>query len=100
MKPDFGIGNYWRVGTEYLLFGIKGKSPFLDNSQQNWIYESASDKHSAKPVKVRRLIEQCSPGPWLELFGRWEVDNWTVWGNEIEREVDPNMTPLLYIKET
>jgi N6-adenosine-specific RNA methylase IME4 len=87
VKPDFGIGNYWRVGTEYLLLGIRGKCPFGDNSQQNWVYENAG-KHSAKPAKVRRIIEKCSPGPRLELFGRREVEDWTVWGNEIERQTD------------
>ncbi len=91
VKPDFGIGNYWRVGTEYMLFGIKGKERFGDNSQQNWIYEKAGE-HSAKPAKVRFLIERCSPGPRLELFGRREVENWTVWGNEVERARDnPNL---------
>jgi N6-adenosine-specific RNA methylase IME4 len=84
VKPDFGIGNYWRVGHEFMLFGIRGKAPFGDNSQQSWVYEKAGE-HSAKPAKVRRIIERCSPGPWLELFGRREVENWTVWGNEIER---------------
>lgn len=91
VKPDFGIGNYWRVGHEFLLFGLKGKAPFGDNSQQSWVYEPAGE-HSAKPAKVRRIIERCSPGPYLELFGRREVENWTVWGNEIERIADA--TPL------
>lgn len=87
VKPDFGIGNYWRVGHEFMLFGLKGKAPFGDNSQQSWIYESAGE-HSTKPAKARRLIELCSPGPRLELFARHEVENWTVWGNEIERFSD------------
>lgn len=87
VKPDFGIGNYWRVGHEFMLFGIRGKAPFGDNSQQSWVYEPAGE-HSAKPPKVRRLIERCSPGPYLELFGRREVENWTVWGNEVERRED------------
>ena len=93
VKPDFGIGNYWRVGHEFMLFGIKGKAPFRDNSQQSWLYEPAGE-HSAKPAKVRRIIEQTSPGPYLELFGRREVDNWTVWGNEVER-IAPTMLDSL-----
>lgn len=96
VKPDFGIGNYWRVGHEFLLLGIRGKAPFQDNSQQSWIYQQAGE-HSVKPAKVRRLIERCSPGPYLELFGRQEVENWTVWGNEIERITDA--TPLFSNKE-
>jgi len=87
IKPHFGIGNYWRVGHEFMLFGIKGKAPFGDNSQQSWISEPAGE-HSVKPAKIRIIIEKCSPGPRLELFGRREVENWTVWGNEIERIQD------------
>lgn len=89
VKPDFGIGNYWRVGHEFMLFGIKGKAPFGDNSQQSWLYESAGE-HSVKPEKIRRIIERCSPGEYLELFARREVPGWTVWGNEIERLQDPS----------
>lgn len=88
VKPDFGIGNYWRVGHEFMLFGIKGRAPFGENAQQSWVYEKAGE-HSAKPAKVRRIVERVSPGPWLELFGRREVENWTVWGNEVERQDKP-----------
>lgn len=96
VKPDFGIGNYWRVGHEFLLLGVRGKAPFQDNSQQSWLYQQAGE-HSVKPAKIRRLIERCSPGPYLELFGRQEVENWTVWGNEIERITDA--TPLFNREE-
>jgi N6-adenosine-specific RNA methylase IME4 len=30
-------------------------------------------------------VEQSSPAPRLELFGRRPADGWTVWGNEIAR---------------
>jgi N6-adenosine-specific RNA methylase IME4 len=83
-KPDFGLGNYWRVGHEFMLFGLKGKAPFGSNNETSWMHLPAGE-HSAKPYRVRQAIERCSPGPRLELFGRKEVENWTVWGNEIER---------------
>jgi N6-adenosine-specific RNA methylase IME4 len=41
-------------------------------------------KHSQKPELFRQLIEQVSPGPYLELFARRDVPGWTVWGNEVE----------------
>jgi N6-adenosine-specific RNA methylase IME4 len=84
VKPDFGIGNYWRVGHEFMLFGIRGRAPFGDNAQQSWLYEAIGE-HSVKPEKIRRIIERCSPGEYLEMFARREVPGWTVWGNEIER---------------
>jgi N6-adenosine-specific RNA methylase IME4 len=67
-----------------MLFGIRGKAPFGDNAQQSWLYEVAGE-HSVKPEKIRRIIERCSPGEFLEMFARREVPGWTVWGNEIER---------------
>jgi N6-adenosine-specific RNA methylase IME4 len=88
IKPQLGMGNYWRVSHEYLLFGIRGKLPFRDNSQRSWI-KSRRRRHSAKPYAVRELVERVSPGPYLELFGREEIpfSQWTVFGNEVERRL-------------
>jgi N6-adenosine-specific RNA methylase IME4 len=83
-KDKFGIGNYWRLQTEYLLLGVKGGLTFLDHSQPN-IVRSARARHSAKPEAVRRMIEKVSPGPRLEMFARRISNGWTAWGNEIER---------------
>ena len=79
-----GIGNYWRVSHEFLLLGVKGGLVFADHGQMSWLRHDRIG-HSRKPEQVRRIIEKVSPGPYLELFGRRTADNWTVWGNEIER---------------
>lgn len=84
VKPQMGIGNYWRVSHEFMLFGLKGKQPFLDRGQMSW-KELDRTKHSKKPEEIAQAIEKTSPGPYLELFGRQTRENWTVWGNEIER---------------
>jgi N6-adenosine-specific RNA methylase IME4 len=84
VKPQMGIGNYWRVSHELLLLGVKGGLTFLDHSKKSW-GEFNRTKHSAKPEQVASTIEAVSPGPYLELFARRTRDNWTVWGNEIER---------------
>jgi len=86
VKTQMGIGNYWRVSHEFLLFGIRGNCPFRDHSQMSWL-EIPRSQHSKKPEKVRSIIETVSPGPYLELFGRRAVPGWTVWGNEIERDL-------------
>lgn len=83
-KDKFGIGNYWRLQTEYLLLGVKGGLTFLDHAQPN-IVRGARTRHSAKPEQVRRMIEKVSPSPRLELFARRISNGWTAWGNEIER---------------
>lgn len=84
VKPQMGIGNYWRVSHEFMLLGIRGQCPFMDRSQMSWVQESRT-KHSSKPETIRKMIEVVSPGPYLELFGRRIADGWVVWGDQIER---------------
>ena len=86
VKPQMGMGNYWRVSHEFLLFAIRGRLPFLDNAQRSWALIKRR-RHSEKPYAVREIIERVSPGPYLELFGRRELPNsqWTVFGNQVER---------------
>lgn len=88
IKPQLGMGNYWRVSHEFLLFGIRGCLPFLDNTQRSWLMKRRR-RHSSKPYAVREAIEKVSPGPYLELFGREEIPNsaWTVYGNQVERRL-------------
>lgn len=86
VKPQIGMGNYWRVSHEFLLFGVRGSCSFRDRSLKSWgCFERR--EHSEKPEEIRKLIERGSPGPYLELFGRRRVDGWTVWGNDIKRDL-------------
>ena len=86
VKPQIGMGNYWRVSHEFMLLGIRGSAPFADHSLRSW-GEFTRGKHSAKPEQIRALIEKASTGPRLEMFGRRPAPGWVVWGNEIERTV-------------
>jgi N6-adenosine-specific RNA methylase IME4 len=81
VKPQMGIGNYWRVSHEFLLLGVKGRRSFRDKALMSWA-RLDRDEHSVKPKPVRLMVERASPGPYLELFGREQVDGWTVFGNE------------------
>lgn len=83
VKPQMGIGNYWRVSHEFLLLGIRGKATnFLANDEKSWA-ECERTKHSRKPYDIRRKVERVSPGPYLEMYGREQVPGWTVYGNQI-----------------
>lgn len=84
VKPQIGIGNYWRVSHEYLLLGIRGNAKRFNSKKLRSWGEYRRSKHSAKPEKIRGLIEQASNGPYLELFGRKSVKGWTVLGNNVE----------------
>lgn len=87
VKPQIGIGNYWRNSHEYLLTAIRGNAKrFNDHSIKSW-GEFDRRQHSAKPEEIRGLIERASPGPYLELFCRRQAPGWTVWGNEVIRDL-------------
>ena len=80
-----GVGFYFRNTTEVVLFGVKGGMRTLDpgRSQVN-IIKSRKREHSRKPDELYEVIEECSPGPYLELFARGGRENWDVWGNQSE----------------
>jgi len=92
VKPQMGIGNYWRVSHEIMLLGIRGNAKrFNDRSLKSWV-EASRTKHSAKPGIVRGMIERASHGPYLELFGRKLVKGWTVFGNQISEDYQSEMS--------
>lgn len=92
VKSQMGIGNYWRVSHEYMLLGVKGSLPFRSKKLRSWL-ETARGRHSAKPERVREMVEKASPGPRLELFARMEVSGWTVWGNQVGKVLFSSSTP-------
>jgi N6-adenosine-specific RNA methylase IME4 len=86
IKPQLGMGNYWRVSHEYLLLGIRGSLPFRDHACPSWL-PARRTIHSRKPLVFREMVEQVSPGPYLELYGREEPANaqWTVYGDQVKQ---------------
>lgn len=86
VKPQMGIGNYWRNSHEIMLLAVKGGQTALSRAEKSWL-ECSRGKHSAKPDAVRHQIERLSPGPFLELFGRKKVSGWTVFGNQVVEEL-------------
>ena len=87
-----GVGFYFRNVTEVILFGVRGKhARTLDpgRSQVNLI-ASRKREHSRKPDEQYDIIEACSWGPYLELFGRGTRKGWTVWGNQADGDYRPD----------
>ena len=81
-----GVGFYFRNVTEIILFGIRGKNIRTlqpGRSQEN-IISSRKREHSRKPDEQYNIIESCSWGPYIELFGRGTRKGWTTWGNQTE----------------
>jgi len=91
-KPDGrGVGFYFRNVTELLLFGIRGENNRTlapARSQVNLI-RSQKREHSRKPDEIIPIIEQCSPGPYIELFARGNREGWDMWGNQANGDYEP-----------
>ena len=49
------------------------------------------EEHSRKPQEAYRIIESCSPGPYLELFARERVEGWVQWGDQVDSYEAPNI---------
>ncbi len=87
-EPDGrGVGFYFRNTTELILFGVRGKNARTlapARSQVN-VIKSRKREHSRKPDEQYKLIEECSPGPYFEMFARGTKPGWISWGNQAER---------------
>lgn len=86
-----GVGFYFRNVTEVILFGVRGKNARTlkpGRTQVNYLC-SRKREHSRKPDEQYRIIESCSPGPYIELFARGERKNWTSWGNQADDSYEP-----------
>jgi len=93
-----GVGFYFRNVTEVLLFGIRGKNARTlapGRSQVNMI-QSRKREHSRKPDEQYDLIEDCSPGPYLELFARGTRPNWSYWGDQADDSYEPTWNTYSY----
>ncbi|MCY2928793.1 MAG: MT-A70 family methyltransferase [Planctomycetota bacterium] len=79
-----GVGFYFRNVTELVLFGIRGRMRTLTpgRTQVN-LLSTRKREHSRKPDEFYDIIEECSPGPWLEMFARHRREGWAQWGDEV-----------------
>jgi N6-adenosine-specific RNA methylase IME4 len=86
-----GVGFYFRNVTEMLLFGVRGKNArtLRPGRTQVNIISTRKREHSRKPDEQYGLIQDCSPGPYLELFARGERPKWTIWGNQADETYTP-----------
>jgi len=82
-KSSFGMGNYFRGQTEFVLFGVRGSLPLKRKNASTLLPVWKRGKgHSAKPIEFGAFVESCSPGPYLEMFSRVNRKGWTQWGED------------------
>lgn len=83
-----GPGGTFAQNAEFCLFARRGSLKHLrrhDSVWFNWPRQanvSTPGRHSAKPEAFIDLIEQVSPGPYVELFARRHRLGWDVWGDQ------------------
>lgn len=80
-----GVGFYFRNVTEMVLFGIRGKNnrTLAPGRRQVNLIAERKREHSRKPDQLYDIIEECSPGPRIELFARAPREGWRQWGDEL-----------------
>ncbi|MGI5816840.1 MAG: MT-A70 family methyltransferase [Armatimonadota bacterium] len=88
-----GVGFYFRNVTELVLFGVRGSLRTLTpgRTQVN-LFATRKREHSRKPDELYDVIEDCSPGPYLELFARYPRRGWHQWGDEADGCVQASTT--------
>ncbi len=87
VKPQIGMGNYFRNNTEHVLFGVRGG---LRTQTKNTptAFTAKRGAHSAKPGVFYDIVEASSPGPYLEMFARSNRFGWETWGNQSLEHVE------------
>lgn len=83
-----GLGGAYGIATEFVLFGRRGNLPARRKVGRNWFTwkrpydERGKPRHSAKPTGFYAMVEQVSPGPFLDMFARDVRLGWDGWGDE------------------
>lgn len=85
-QPSMKMGYYYRSATEHILFGVRGKLRLHGPARPTALLTRRTP-HSVKPNEFYSLVEEQSPGPWLELFARRKRAGWHAWGNEIDSDI-------------
>jgi N6-adenosine-specific RNA methylase IME4 len=78
-KGMVGFGTFSQ-SSEFVLFASTA-TIHTGRSERTW-FEWPRGLHSAKPDAFLDLVEQISPGPYLELFARRQRLGWDTWGDE------------------
>lgn len=82
-----GFGGTFNPTTEFILFCRRGSLKAHRRWPSTWFllkrpYIDGKPAHSAKPDGFQDIVEQVSPGPYLELFARRQRLGWDTWGDE------------------
>lgn len=82
-KPPRGFAGRatYSPRTEYVIFARRGSLSAKTQVYRNW-FEWPQGVHSQKPDAFLDLVEEVSPGPYVELFARRARFGWDYWGDQ------------------
>jgi N6-adenosine-specific RNA methylase IME4 len=84
-RVSMKTGYYFRGATEHALFCVRGSLPLTTKEGLPTAYLwPRIGAHSEKPDAFGDLVEQASPGPYVELFCRRPRFGWDSWGKGYE----------------
>ena len=86
-KPPKGMAGDYVCSAEFVLYGKRGK-PKASSRHMGSVFHWSRSKHSTKPEAFQDIVEQVSPGPYLELFARRARPGWDCWGDECPDSVE------------
>ncbi len=95
----FNMGGTYASTTEFCVFARRGSCAAKKRVQRQWFTwprpggttgygKRLTGPHSQKPEAFLDLVEQVSPGPYLEMFARRQRLGWDTWGNEALEHVE------------
>jgi N6-adenosine-specific RNA methylase IME4 len=82
-----GMGGTFTPTAEHVLFSRRGVLTATRRVDSTW-WSWPRSVHSRKPEAFLDLVEQVSPGPYLEMFARRQRLGWDTWGNEALQHVE------------
>ena len=86
-EPMGFMGAPFVSSVEFVIYARRGVLRANQSAGRQW-WLWARGAHSAKPEAFLDLVEQVSPGPYLEMFARRQRLGWDTWGNEALEHVE------------
>jgi N6-adenosine-specific RNA methylase IME4 len=79
-----GLGKYYRSDTEHVIFARRGTGTVPEHPWPSTTITAPRGRHSVKPDVFGDMVEQVSPGPYLEMFARTPRLGWSHHGAGFE----------------
>lgn len=92
---DYGIGYWVRGVSEDIMIATRGNvsAPRMEGYLG---LIGPNVEHSRKPQSIHTFAESTTPGPYIEIFARYQRAGWVSFGNENRGLQPPDRVPSIY----